>query len=169
MAMRFSKLLQFTSAVSLMGCLGLIPAAGIAQTVPENVNSPDAVAVRGFAVPIYERQPLPEALNTASAWQIVGMNAVQVGDYPNALAAFDKAVDLSGGNNPEMLEQRGWLHTLRGEYREAIADLEAAAQQYADQNQYENTLNALRIRDFVVLRQTNQIDLGFTPAPTTDG
>jgi tetratricopeptide (TPR) repeat protein len=152
-----------------MGCLGLIPAVGVAQTAPESVNSPDAIAVRGFAVPIYERQPLPEALNTAHAWQIVGMNAVQVSDYPNALAAFDKAVDLSGGNNPEMLEQRGWLHTLRGEYSEAIADLEAAAQQYANQSQYENALNALRIRDFVVLRQANQTELGFTPARTTDG
>lgn len=166
MLSQFSQKIGLTSALVLLGVAVFSPVSVSAQTAPPLEDSPE-IAVGSFEPPAYERQPLPDALNTAQAWQTVGMNAVQVEDYANGLAAFDKAVDLSARANPEILEQRGWLHALAGYYDEAIADLEAAAAQYTTQNQHEQALNALQIRDFVVLRQDNQ--LGATPAPSAQG
>ncbi|MGB3237718.1 MAG: tetratricopeptide repeat protein [Geitlerinemataceae cyanobacterium] len=85
-----------------------------------------------FRPPTFERQPLPENLDTAKAWQTIGENAAVSGDYHNAIQAFNKAIDLSRGNNPELLEQRGWLHYTQDNYQQAIADLKAAALLYDD-------------------------------------
>lgn len=83
-----------------------------------------------FRPPTFATKPLPEALNTANAWQTVGENAAISGDYHNAIQAFNKAIDLSNGENPELFEQRGWLHYIQDNYQQALADLKAAALLY---------------------------------------
>jgi len=89
-----------------------------------------------FRPPTFEAKPLPNALDTANAWQTVGENAAISGDYHNAIQAFNKAIELSSGENPELFEQRGWLHYIQDDYQKALADLKAAALLY---NEMDNT------------------------------
>ncbi|MBE9039408.1 hypothetical protein IQ235_01180 [Oscillatoriales cyanobacterium LEGE 11467] len=91
-----------------------------------------AARVVEFTPPTYESQPIPDNLNTARSWQIVGENAVATGDFHNALQAFDKAIELSSGQEPEILEQRGWVYHIRDNHNRAIADLKAAARLYEE-------------------------------------
>ncbi|MBE9079703.1 tetratricopeptide repeat protein [Romeria aff. gracilis LEGE 07310] len=134
------------SILGFAGILLLLSAPAIADTVPTQ----DA-ARAGFTPPTYEYQPLPSAdqLVSAEAWQTVGMNAVLVEDFPNALAAFDKAVDLSGASEPEILEQRGWVHYMAGEEEAAIADLQTAATLYLAEQQYSDYENARSMVGFL--------------------
>lgn len=104
---------------------------------------------RRFEVPSYVRQPLPYTLQTAEDWQTVGMNALIAEDYINSLQAFDKAVDLSAGQNPEILEQRGWVHYLQERYEGAIADLNQASILYQNQSQTANYRNVWQMRLFI--------------------
>lgn len=104
---------------------------------------------RSFEEPTTIRQPLPDTLQTAQDWQTVGMNALIVEDYINSLQAFNKAVDLSAGQNPQILEQRGWVHYLQEQYERAIADLNQAAALYQAQSQTANYRNVRRMRLFI--------------------
>lgn len=104
---------------------------------------------RRFDRPTYVHQPLPNTLQTAQDWQIVGMNALVDQDYINSLQAFNKAVDLSTGQQPEILEQRGWVHYLQEQYGRAIADLNQAATLYQDQSQTADYRNVRRMRLFI--------------------
>lgn len=116
------------------------------------IASPDSTyggLHRSFERPTYVRRPLPYTLQTAQDWQTVGMNALIVKDYINSLEAFDKAVDLSARQNPEILEQRGWVHYLQENYEAAIADLNRAASLYQDQSQTVDYRNVRRMRLFI--------------------
>ena len=104
---------------------------------------------QSFAPPAYEYESLTSQPEPAEYWQQVGANAVLVGDYPNALAALNKAVDLSGASNPEVLEQRGWVHYRLGNERLASADLRAAAALYLADQSYKDYLNARNMLMFV--------------------
>ncbi|ABW30020.1 tetratricopeptide repeat protein [Acaryochloris marina] len=115
---------------------------GIATATPAEQH-------RSFKRPITVRQPLPDTLQTAQDWQTVGMNALIVEDYINSLQAFNKAVDLSAGQNPQILEQRGWVHYLQEQYERAISDLNQAAALYQAQSQAANYRNVRRMRLFI--------------------
>ncbi|WP_299412758.1 tetratricopeptide repeat protein [Acaryochloris sp. IP29b_bin.148] len=115
---------------------------GIATATPREPH-------RSFERPTTVRQPLPYTLQTAQDWQTVGMNALIDEDYTNSLQAFNKAVDLSAGQNPQILEQRGWVHYLQERYERAIADLNQAAALYQAQSQTANYRNVRRMRLFI--------------------
>ncbi|MFP4317959.1 MAG: hypothetical protein ACLFM4_01420 [Phormidium sp.] len=115
-----------------------------------------------FTPPDYEQQSIPDHLNTAEDWEIVGRDAAAVGDYHNAIFAFDKAIELARGNNPELLELRGWTQYLYQDYDAAIADLAAAVELYRQLERQEDYRNAQQMRDYVVTRQS-QAQLSASP------
>lgn len=88
----------------------------------------------------------------------MGMNALIVEDYINSLQAFNKAVDLSAGQNPQILDQRGWVHYLQEQYERAISDLNQAAALYQAQSQTANYRNVRRMRLFIET-QTDELNL----------
>ncbi len=133
--------LRFLSTLCLILTVnGLLP--GVANAAPGETR-------RTFEVPTYVRRPLPYTLQTAQDWQTVGMNALVAQDYVNSLQAFNKAVDLSAGQNPKILEQRGWVHYLQERYEAAIADMNRAAALYQDQSLTSDYRNVRRIRLFI--------------------
>lgn len=95
-------------------------------------------------VQILTSQPQP-----ADYWQQVGTNAVIVGDYPNAIAALNKAIDLTDASQPELLEQRGWVYYRLGNENLALADLRAAAALYLAEQSYQDYANAQNMLDFI--------------------
>lgn len=109
-----------------------------------------------FTPPDYEQQSIPDHLNTAEDWEVVGRDAAAVGDYHNAIFAFDKAIELARGNNPELLELRGWTQYLYQDYDAAIADLATAVELYRQRERHEEYRNAQQMRDYVVTRQSQQ-------------
>ncbi|OAB59028.1 hypothetical protein AY600_16005 [Phormidium willei BDU 130791] len=115
-----------------------------------------------FSPPDYNRQSVPDHLNTAEDWEIVGREAAAVGDYHNAIFAFDKALELARGDNPELLELRGWTQYLDQDYDAAIADLSAAVELYSQLERQDDYRNALQMRDYVVTRQSQE-QLSATP------
>lgn len=133
--------LKFLSTLCLILTVnGLLP--GVANAAPGEPRRP-------FELPTPVRRPLPYTLQTAQDWQTVGMNALVAQDYINSLQAFNKAVDLSAGQNPEILEQRGWVYYLQKRYDAAIADMNRAAALYQDQSQTTDYRNVRRIRLFI--------------------
>ena len=137
--MRFQKIILATALT--LGFLGI--SATSARGDREQAE------FQPFALPIYEYEELAEQPRQAEYWQQVGVNAVVVGDYPNALAAFDKAVDLTGTKEPELLEQRGWVHYRMDNKRLASADLRAAAALYLADRSYQDYVNARDMLRFV--------------------
>lgn len=115
-----------------------------------------------FTPPDYDRQSVPEHLNTAEDWEVVGREAAAVGDYHNAIFAFDKAIELARGETPELLELRGWTQYLDQDYDAAIADLSAAVELYGQLERQDDYRNALQMRDYVVTRQSQE-QLSATP------
>ncbi|USR89575.1 hypothetical protein NEA10_11850 [Phormidium yuhuli AB48] len=109
-----------------------------------------------FTPPTYEQHPIPSDLNTAEDWEMVGRDAAAVGDYHNAVFAFDKAIDLALGNDPELFELRGWTQYLQQDYDAAIADLASAVELYRQWERHEDYRNAQQMRDYVVTRQSQQ-------------
>ncbi|MDY6941264.1 MAG: tetratricopeptide repeat protein [Cyanobacteriota bacterium] len=108
-----------------------------------------------FTPPTYEPQAIPEELNTARAWQVVGEDAAATGDFHNALQAYNKAIDLSGGQNPELFEQRGWVYYIQDNYDRAITDLKAAARLYQDRENRIARTDACQMISFVEQQQDN--------------
>ena len=106
-----------------------------------------------FTPPTFESQVIPDDLNTARSWQIVGENAAATGDFHNALQAFDKAIDLSGGQDPEILAQRGWVYYIRDNYSRAIADLKAAARLYEERDNRMARVDTCQIISYVEQEQ----------------
>ncbi|MEM9809046.1 MAG: tetratricopeptide repeat protein [Cyanobacteria bacterium P01_D01_bin.56] len=116
----------------------------------------NAVAARGnepqnrsFVPPAYPYESLVDQPRPASYWQQVGANAAVVGDYQNALVALNKAVDLTGASDPNILEQRGWIHYRLENEHLAAADLRTAAALYLADQSYESYLNARNMLNFV--------------------
>lgn len=109
-----------------------------------------------FNPPSYEQNPIPSDLDTAEDWETVGRDAAAVGDYHNAVFAFNKAIDLALGNDPELFELRGWTQYLQQDYDAAIADLAAAVELYRQRERHEDYHNAQQMRDYVVTRQSQQ-------------
>ena len=137
--MRFRKII-FALALTL-GFLGISASAARgeeAQTTPQP-----------FVPPTYEYESLTSQPQPVDYWRQVGANAVLVGDYPNALAALNKAVDLTGASDPEILEQRGWVHYRLNNERLASADLRTAAALYLADQSYKDYLNARNMLMFV--------------------
>lgn len=104
---------------------------------------------QAFVPPTYEYQSLTSQPQPADYWQQVGTNAVIVGDYPNAIAALDKAIDLTDARQPELLEQRGWVHYRLGNENMALADLRAAATLYLTEESYQDYANAQNMLEFI--------------------
>ena len=107
-----------------------------------------------FTPPTFNYSPISQdkPLVAPITWQAIGQNAVVVGDYENALAAFNKAVQLSPEADPEMLEQRGWLHYSLGDEEAALQDMSKAADLHLDNNNYSAHNNVLQMRDFVEIQ-----------------
>lgn len=139
----------------LLAAIGLVGASYFYQSAPSLAHSEaqlskvSATKSLGFEMPDYQLQPLPEVRNTAAAWQAVGMNAFLSQDYLNSLAAYNKAVDLSGSDNPEILEQRAWVRYRQERIGRAISDLEKAMQLYWDGQEYSEYRNARRFMLFI--------------------
>jgi tetratricopeptide (TPR) repeat protein len=102
-----------------------------------------------FLPPTFTPQPLPENLDTTKAWQIVAENAAVSGDFHNAIKAFDKAIDLSDGRNPELFEQRGWIHYIQDDYQQAIVDFKAAALLYEETENTAGLWDACQLVSYV--------------------
>lgn len=104
-----------------------------------------------FIPPTFKYAPIDSnaPLVKSSTWQRVGQNAAVVGDYPNALAAFDKAVQLSTETDPELFEQRGWLHYSLGYEEEALEDFAEAAELHLDERNFSAHNNAVHMHKFV--------------------
>lgn len=83
-----------------------------------------------FQPPTFDPQALPDNLSTPLAWQTVGENAAASGDFSQAIQAFNKAIDLTSGENATLFEKRGWLHYMEHNYQQAITDLKSAALLY---------------------------------------
>ena len=107
-----------------------------------------------FEPPSFDYSPVAKnaPLVKSEVWQDVGQNAMVVGDYHNALAAFDKAVQLMPEAEPELLEQRGWLHYSVGDEADALSDLSRAAALHLEDGNYSAHSNVLYMREFVDLR-----------------
>ncbi len=135
---------------------GLLPGIALGESPAQPSGQPKTIANatpgdqrRAFELPTYVHRPLPYTLQTAQDWQTVGMNALIAEDYVNSLQAFNKAVDLSAGQDPEILEQRGWVHYLQERYETAIADLNQAATLYQEQSQTPNYRNVRRMQLYI--------------------
>jgi len=104
-----------------------------------------------FAPPTFTHSPISSSapLVESSTWQAIGQNAVVVGDYTNALVAFDKAVQLLPKADPEVFEQRGWLHYSLGYEEAALRDMSRAASLHLDDSDYSAHSNVLQMREFV--------------------
>lgn len=109
----------------------------------------DVIALQPFVPPTYEYQQLENQQQLADYWQQVGANAVVAGDYPNALAALNKAVDLTSVSEPELLEQRGWVHYRLGNESMAEADIRTAAALYLAEEHYDAYVNTRHMLDFL--------------------
>lgn len=136
--MRFEKIIL--AAGLALGLLGVGANAARGEELAD---------IQSFVPPVYEYESLAGQPQPASYWQQVGANAVVVGDYPNALAALDKAVDLTGASEPELLEQRGWVHYRLGNDDRALADLRTAAALYLSEQSYQDYVNAQNMLQFV--------------------
>jgi|GEM_PF-2202093 tetratricopeptide (TPR) repeat protein len=134
--------------VSVVGAI----AASLSLGGPAAWGNSDGV----FTPPDYDRQSVPEHLNTAEDWEVVGREAAAVGDYHNAIFAFDKAIELARGENPELLELRGWTQYLDQDYDAAIADLATAVELYRQLERQEDYRNAQQMRDYIVTRQSQE-------------
>lgn len=58
-------------------------------------------------------------------------------------------MDLSAGQQPEILEQRSWVHYLQERYDRAITDLSQAATLYQEQSRVADYRNVRCIRLFI--------------------
>lgn len=107
-----------------------------------------------FTPPTFDYLPTSadKPLIEPTTWHAIGQNAVVVGDYENALVAFDKAVQLSPEADPEMLEQRGWLHYSLGYEEAALQDMSKAANLHLDEKNYSAHSNVLQMREFVEIQ-----------------
>ena len=136
-------------------CLGAVVSVGLmAFNAPAGLTQPNhyatSTATQAFSTPTYEKQLLPQKLNTSEAWHAVANNAFVAQDYANSLAAYGKAIDLaSPGDRPQLLEERGWVHYMLGHFERATEDLQSAASLYWQQEQLGNYRNARQMRQFI--------------------
>ena len=149
------------SSLALLTAVVVIATATQAAATPEqpmdgefSLETYAEEAGLDFTPPSFDYSPISqdEPLVKAETWQTIGQNAMVAGDYPNALAAFDKAVQLLPEETPEVLEQRGWLHYSLGDEAAALEDMSQAAELHLDNNSYAAHNNALRMREFVDLQ-----------------
>ena len=106
-------------------------------------------AIDDFTPPSYRYQQLAREQTPFDYWHQVAVNAAAIADYPNALAAFDKAIDLAAVIKPRLLEERGWIHYRLGNYNMARQDLNAAAELYRQERRYGAYANTLRMMLFL--------------------
>ena len=97
----------------------------------------------------YDLQAHQSSLALTSTWQSIGTNAVVEGDYENALAAFDKAIDLDVEADATILQQRGWLYYRMGHKAHALNDLWQAASVQLNQGDYAAYQNSMDMHRFV--------------------
>lgn len=145
-------------ALAAIVVLALAPGAARANEA-ENSQALRSAAARSFTPPTFEYQPLATQEQPVDYWQQVGINAVIANDYPNALAALNKATDLATSSEPKILEQRGWVHYRLGNEQMAFADLKLAATLYLtneNSDAHANTQSMLRYID-------NQSDTANSP------
>ena len=144
-------------------CLGVVIGVGlVAFNTPAGLTQPNhyatSTATQEFSTPTYEKQPLPQKLNTSEAWHAVANNAFIAQDYANSLTAYSKAIDLaSPGSRPQLLEERGWVHYRLGHFERATEDLQSAADLYWQQDQWGDYRNVRQMRQFIEA-QAQQLD-----------
>lgn len=97
----------------------------------------------------YDLQAHQSSLALSSTWQSIGTNAVVEGDYENALAAFDKAIDLDLDGDATLFQQRGWLYYRLGHKSQALNDLWQAASFQLNQGDYSAYQGSLEMHRFV--------------------
>ncbi len=97
----------------------------------------------------YDLQAHQSSLALASTWQSIGTNAVVEGDYDNALAAFDKAIDLDVDADATLLQQRGWLYYRMGHKAQALGDLWQAASFQLNQGDFTAYQDSMEMHRFV--------------------
>ena len=97
----------------------------------------------------YDLQAHDSSLALASTWQGIATNAVVEGDYENALAAFDKAIDLDLDGDATLLQQRGWLYYRMGHKAHALEDLWQAASFQLNQGDYAAYQGSMDMHRFV--------------------
>lgn len=97
----------------------------------------------------YDSQSPKASLAFASTWQSIGTNAVVEGDYENALAAFDKAIDLDLDADATLLQKRGWLYYRMGHKSHALNDLWQAASFQLNQGDYAAYQDSMEMHRFV--------------------
>ncbi len=97
----------------------------------------------------YDLKAHQSSLALASTWQSIGTNAVVEGDYDNALAAFEKAIDLDLDGDATLFQQRGWLYYRMGHKSLALNDLWQAASFQLNQGDYAAYQASLDMHRFV--------------------
>lgn len=97
----------------------------------------------------YDLTAHQSSLALASTWQGIGSNAVVEGDYENALAAFEKAIDLDLDADATLFQQRGWLYYRMGHKAQALNDLWQAASFQLNQGDYGAYRDSLEMHRFV--------------------
>lgn len=145
--------------VALAAIAALVLAPGSVRANEAENTQALRSTTRSFTPPTFEYQPLATQAQPVDYWQQVGINAVIANDYPNALAALNKATDLTTANEPNILEQRGWVHYQLGNEQMAFTDLKLAAALYLsneNNDAYANTQSMLRYID-------NQADMPNSP------
>ena len=135
--MKSQRLLLVGSVLMVGAMLRAVPAKA------QSVQSTRLTESLTFPTPpAYKYRALDDSARDADYWQQVGINAFLLGDYHNALVAYNKAVDLSVDHVPEMLEQRSWIHYRIGNLRPAINDIQEAARLHWIGQNYDRYHNA---------------------------
>lgn len=124
-------------------------ALGLLGVTANAAKGQEKTDVQSFVPPTYKYRSLASQSAQSDYWQQVGANAVLVGDYPNALAALNKAVDLAATPTPELIEQRGWVHYRLDNEDLALADLQTAADLYLSEQSYQDYINAQNMLMFI--------------------
>ncbi len=152
--------------VALGSLIASVATANIATATPEPANQDQIILASNmpglttrsawmemdFKPPTFEYddfQSHQSSLALASTWQSIGTNAVVEGDYENALAAFEKAIDLDVDSDATLLQQRGWLYYRMGHKSHALNDLWQAASFQLNQGDYAAYQDSMEMHRFV--------------------
>jgi len=118
----------------------LAPAYLLLHTVHTLLGSPERVAYRGLALPLYEE--LSDLSGQASTLNNLGIEAYYGGDWPKAIALYERSrelrerigdvvsVAIANNNIGEILSDQGRLDEARGLFEEVVASCEQAGQRW---------------------------------------
>ena len=93
--------------------VSIVVIAAIAGVTYSQIGSPNLDSARPAEVPGIEEMVssladrLKEDPNDLSGWKMLGRSYLQLGNYPDAAAAFEKAVEMESGENGQTLADLG--------------------------------------------------------------